>query len=198
MSWSVAALEFRKQAQHFEIEPDERDHQAERAVPLHVTWSAHARAGFDHVEIGDEVESGDADDEEAEADADDAAAVDRRNRNVEETQDDLNEIEERDAAGGCDDAELEILRDANRAGFIRDEHDGKHTEGEADGVECDSGIRLVENGGDAAEKEPFEEGVDRRGDRCPIGLKDGGQRGDEAAEDAADHPWHSAFWLRRV
>src|ERR1700722_15896490 len=151
MSWSVAALEFRKQAQHFEIEPDERDHQAERAVPLHVTWSAHARAGFDHVEIEDEVESGDDDDEEAEADADVAAAVDSGDCNVEKAQDDFSEIEERDAARGCDDAELEILRDADGAGFIRDEHHGEHAEGQADGMEGDAGIRLVENGGDAAE-----------------------------------------------
>src|SRR6202161_1885626 len=147
MRLSVAALELRKQAQHFEIEPDEGDHQAERAVPLHVTRSAHARAGLDHVEVENEIERGYDDDEEAEADSDDPAAVDRWNRNVEKAQNNFSEIEERDAAGGCNDAELEILRDADRAGLVCDEHHGTHTERTADGVEGDAGVRLVENGG---------------------------------------------------
>src|ERR1700684_3678906 len=150
MRLSVAALELRKQAQHFEIEPDEGDHQAERAVPLHVTRSAHTRAGLNHVEVEDKVERGDDDDEEAEADSDDPAAVDRGNCNVEKAQNDFSEIEERDSAGGRDDAELEILRDADRSRFVSDKHHGKHTERQADGVEGGAGGRLVENGGRGA------------------------------------------------
>src|SRR6266849_6736566 len=63
-----AAARFREQAQNFEIEPDEHDHQAEGAVPLHVFWSAHAHAGFDHVEVEDQIERGDDHHEETETD----------------------------------------------------------------------------------------------------------------------------------
>src|ERR1700733_13815367 len=149
---SVAPLELREQPQHFKIEPDESDHQAERAVPLHVTRSAVARAGFDHVEVEHQVERGDDHNEEAEADADDAAAVDCGNRDVEEAQHHLYEIKERNATGSRDDAQLEILRGADRARFVGEEHHGEHAEGQPDGVKRDAGIGLVELGRNTAEE----------------------------------------------
>src|ERR1700759_1960438 len=40
---SVPALQLRKQPQHLQIQPNQRHHQSERSVPLHVTRSTHAR-----------------------------------------------------------------------------------------------------------------------------------------------------------
>ena len=68
----VPAAHFGEQAQDFQVEPDQRDHDAEGAVPLHVLGSADLHAPLDEVEVEHQIEGGDADDEEAETDADEA------------------------------------------------------------------------------------------------------------------------------
>ena len=55
MSRLVAAAEFAEQADHFEVEPDEGDHDAEGTVPLHEFGCALIDALLDEVEIEDEV-----------------------------------------------------------------------------------------------------------------------------------------------
>jgi hypothetical protein len=51
----LSAAHLAEQAEDFQIEPDEGDHQAECAVPLHVLGRAVAHAGFDHVEIENQI-----------------------------------------------------------------------------------------------------------------------------------------------
>src|SRR5580704_11667142 len=80
----LSVAQFTEQAKNFEIQPDERDHQAERAVPLHVLRRSAGYACLDHIEIENQIERRNDDHEEAEADSDDAASIDRRDRNVEE------------------------------------------------------------------------------------------------------------------
>src|ERR1700704_166564 len=53
--YRLSAAHFTEQAEDFQIEPDECDHQAERAVPLHVLGGAIPHAGFDHVEIENQI-----------------------------------------------------------------------------------------------------------------------------------------------
>ena len=51
----LSAAHLAEQAEDFQIEPDEGDHQAECAVPLHVLGRAVVHAGFDHVEIENQI-----------------------------------------------------------------------------------------------------------------------------------------------
>ena len=62
----LPAAYFAEQAENFQIEPDQRDHQAKCSVPFHILGRAAVNACFDHVEIEDEVQGCDDDDEEAE------------------------------------------------------------------------------------------------------------------------------------
>src|SRR5271165_1474926 len=69
ITFSSAAAELRQQPQDLEVQPDQRDHQREGAIPLHVFRSAHARAIFDEIEVEDEIQRGNDYDDDAEADA---------------------------------------------------------------------------------------------------------------------------------
>ena len=51
----LSAAHLAEQAENFQIEPDERDHQAECAVPLHELGRAIPHASFDHVEIENQI-----------------------------------------------------------------------------------------------------------------------------------------------
>jgi hypothetical protein len=48
---SLALAHLAEQAQNFQVEPYQRDHQAKSSVPFHVLWSTHACGIFDHVKI---------------------------------------------------------------------------------------------------------------------------------------------------
>src|SRR3546814_6161407 len=74
-----------------DVQPHQRDHQAERAVPLHVLGCAALDAGLDEIEVQHQVQRRDRDHEQAEADDDDAVAVDHRDLDPEEAQNDRSE-----------------------------------------------------------------------------------------------------------
>src|SRR5271157_4075857 len=68
---SIAVIgELREQTEHLQVKPDQRDHQAESAVPLHVLGHLPLCGLVDEIEIEQQVERRQADDEKAEADAD--------------------------------------------------------------------------------------------------------------------------------
>src|SRR5687767_10544888 len=75
----LARTEFGDQAEDLDIEPDERDEQAEGSIPFHVFRRTHFGAFFDEIEIEDEVERSDDDDKDAEGDAEIGALVDEGN-----------------------------------------------------------------------------------------------------------------------
>ena len=161
----LSAARLGQQAEDLQIQPDERDHQAKCAVPFHELRRSIPHAGFDHVKIENQIQRRYDDHKEAEADAHGAAAVDRRDLNVEETaKNHFHEIEKRDAASGGDHAELEALRRANHSRFVGEQHDEQRAEGEAHGLNRDAWVRMLEHGGDAAERQAFEERVDGRGE----------------------------------
>ena len=56
-------------AEDLKVQPDQRDHQAERAVPLHVLGGLRRGGLLDEVEVEQQVERREADHEQAEADA---------------------------------------------------------------------------------------------------------------------------------
>ena len=62
--------------QNLDVQPNQRDHQAECAEPFHVFGRALVRTVFDEIKIQHEVERGDHHDECAEANAHEAGAVD--------------------------------------------------------------------------------------------------------------------------
>ena len=51
----LSAAHLAEQAENFQIEPDERDHQGERAVPLHVLRRPTLDTCLDHVEIENQI-----------------------------------------------------------------------------------------------------------------------------------------------
>src|SRR4030095_6288225 len=96
-------------SQDLEVQPDQRDEEAEGAVPLHVLRGLGAHAVLDEVEVEDEVHRGEADHEQAERDPDGAAVEDPGDPDAEEPETDRHEVDEGHGAGGGDDAELEVL-----------------------------------------------------------------------------------------
>ena len=72
--WSRArfsvALQLRQQAENADVKPDQRDEQAEGAIPLHRLRVAGLRTALDEVKVEQQIEGGHADDDKTEADAD--------------------------------------------------------------------------------------------------------------------------------
>ena len=183
----VSAVQFGEQAQDLKVEPDQGYHDAESAVPLHVFGSAVLNAAFDEVEVEDQVESGDGYYEQAEADADNAGAIDGDESNPEEAEHHLREVKETDAASGRDNPHPQSLSHLDKSGAISKEHGEEGAECEADGLYCNAGIAKVEGRRDAAEKQAFEQRVDGRGDWGPLFFEDGDHGEDKTAKDADEH-----------
>src|ERR1039458_8111397 len=72
----VSATQFGKQSEYLQIEPDQRDHDSECAVPLHIFGSADLHALLDEVEIEHKVQRRDGDHNQAKADSNEPGAVD--------------------------------------------------------------------------------------------------------------------------
>src|SRR5208283_974037 len=87
ITFNSAAAELRQQPQDLEVQPDQRDHQREGAVPLHVFRRAHPCAVLDEVEIKDEIQRRDDHHKQAEADPDWTRAVDGCEVHTEKPQD---------------------------------------------------------------------------------------------------------------
>src|SRR5690606_25214031 len=179
---SVARLQLGQRAQELDVQPHQGDHQAERAVPLHVLRRAVLDAAFDEVEVQHQVHRRDHDHEQAEADADQAAFVDQRDLDAEEAQCDRRQVHQRDATGGCDHAELEVLGGLDQAAAVGEQHREQGAEGEHHRLHHDAFVQMVEQGRDRAQEEALDQRVQRRGDRRP-GLL---ERGDQGQHQAAD------------
>ena len=65
----VSAPQFGKQSEYLNVEPDQRDHNPEGAVPLHVFGGANLHTLLDEVEIEHKVQSGNGDNDQAESDS---------------------------------------------------------------------------------------------------------------------------------
>jgi hypothetical protein len=84
------------------------------------------------------------------------------------------------------------------AGLVGKKHGEQDSEGKADCLERDAGVGLFEDGGDAAEDQSFEQGVDRGGKWRPSFLENCDKRGDESADEAAHHPRDRGLRFGRV
>src|ERR1039458_9696333 len=184
----VSASYFGKQPIYLQIEPDQRDHDAEGAIPLHVFGSAELDAFLDEVEIEDQIEGGDGHDEQAESDADEPGAVDGDETDAEEAQQHLHHVKEEDAAGGSDDAQAKLLRYLDQSGAIGQQQNEESAEGEAHRLDDNARIAEVEDSREAAERQAFEQRVDGRRDRRPLLLEDGDHGADESAEQSDKQP----------
>src|SRR6266702_6858577 len=182
----VSAAHFAEEAQDFEVEPDEGDHDAEGAIPLHVLGSAVVYAAFDGIKVENEIEGGDADDEEAEDDADGTTAVDGEEAHSEEAQQHLQQIENHDAASGCDHSEAELLRDLDHARAISEQEHKQSAEGETHGLNGNAGIAELEHSRETAKNQALKECINRRGYGSPLFFEDG-DHGEDKAANAADH-----------
>ena len=180
----IPAAHLGEKTQDLKIEPDQRDHHAEGAVPLHIFGSAVVHASLDEVKVEDQIQRGDGDDEEAEDDADEAGAVDGSELDAKEAEHHLEQIENHDSASSGDDAEAKLFSDLDDAGAIGQEKHEEGAKGEADGLDSDAGIANVKYGRDAAEEETLQQRIDWRCDRRPLLLENGDHGTDEAAKDA--------------
>jgi hypothetical protein len=106
----VAPANLGQQPENFEVEPDQRHHQSECAVPIHVFRRAHAHAALDEVKIENQIERRDDHHNEAEPDADQTRAVRGNKMHSEKSQHKLSDIKQHDRAGGGDHSHAEILR----------------------------------------------------------------------------------------
>ncbi len=79
----VVAAQFRKQTDNLKVQPDQRHHQAKRAVPFHVLRQPVHGAFFNHAEIEDQVQSRDDDNRQAEQNPDGSRAKDAGNLHME-------------------------------------------------------------------------------------------------------------------
>lgn len=182
----AAVVELGEEAENFQVEPHQRDHDAEGSVPFHVLGCAGIDSALDKIEVQDEVEGGDYDDDEADADAERAGVVQHEETNAEKAGDHLDEVEQGDSPGSCGNADGKLLRDADDAGAVDEQHGEQGTEGEADSLDADAMIAGFKDCGDAAEEEAFAERVKRRSDRRPSLLEDG-DHGKNEATDGAEH-----------
>src|SRR5207253_10217401 len=101
------------------------------AVPFHVLGRFHGHAAFDEVEIENQIEGGNHDDHEREADADQSRLVDIWNVNPEKADHELDKVEKEDRTRCRDNAEAKLLCHLDDARAIEQEHHCQHTEGQA-------------------------------------------------------------------
>ena len=107
---------------------------------------------------------------------------------AEEAHHEADHVDERDAAGGREDPELEVLGGTDPSGTVRDQQPAERSEREEDRLTGDPRITRLEHHRDSAEGEPLERGIGGRRDGSPRLLEDGGEGDDEATEKAHDHP----------
>src|SRR5262245_30901493 len=153
-------LKLGEQAQHLQVEPDERHQEGEGTVPLHVLGGAARGAPLDEVEIEDEVQRRDAHHDQAEDDPDRPAAVDERDAGTEEAHHETDQVHQHDATGGRDDAELQVLRRLDEAGTVGEQQGAERPEGEKHRLAHQAGIACLEGDRDASEGEALESSVD--------------------------------------
>ncbi len=110
-----AAAGFDEQAQDFKIQPDQRDHQAKRDVPLLVVRRADTDARIYEMKIEHMFERRDTHDKNAEADSDRARSIGGREMDAEEAKHNFDNVEERDAARRGNDAEANFFSDGDQA-----------------------------------------------------------------------------------
>src|SRR5258706_9024655 len=162
----LAAANLAQQAQNFHVQPDQRDHQPEGAVPLHVLRCAHPGSGLDHVKINDQVQRRDNYHEQTDPDSQWRGGVKKRHLRVEEqAHHHADEVNDRDSARSRNHAQLEPARRLHVPELLRHEHYTRHRKCKADCLHGNPWIRLIKNRGDSAKDQPFEQCVNRGANR---------------------------------
>src|SRR5580704_4034276 len=98
---SLAPLaQFGEQPDYLQVKPDQRHHQAEGRVPLHILGCAAARALLDEIEIQDQIQRCDHDYEQTEENANRSASEDERDLHVEQASHHADQVNESDTTSG--------------------------------------------------------------------------------------------------
>src|SRR6267143_1456018 len=135
-----------------------------------------------------QVKRGNDNHEEAESNAPRPAFMDERDRTIEIAKNHIHEIQNRDASGCSDDADLESLGGADDSGLISEQQNKEGTESQSHGLNRNAGVSELKHGRDAAQRQAFEEGVNGGGDWGPFFLENGNQCDEESTEQTANHP----------
>src|SRR6267378_2924150 len=162
----LAAANLAQQAQNFHVQPDQRDHQPEGAVPFHVLRCAYPGSSLDHVKINDQVQRRDNYHEQTDPDSQWRGGVKRRHLRVEEqAHHHADEVNDRDSARSRNHAQFEPARRLHDAELVRQQHYKRHAKCQADRLHGNPWIRLIKNRGDSAKDQPFEQCVNRGANR---------------------------------
>src|SRR5437879_3731731 len=186
--WLSPAARLGQEPQDLQVQPDQRDHQTERAVPLHVLGRAAGHTGLDEVEVEDQVQRRDDDDHTAHHDTGGAVPLEERHGDVEQRDDPADDVVQDDRTGRRDHAELELLGRLDQPGAVGHEHRGEGREGQTHRLHHDAWVLDLEQRGKPAEREPFERGVYRRREGRPFLLPDRCDGHDEPADRPEQDP----------
>jgi len=145
-----AIAEFCEEAEDFEVDPDEGDHQCETAVPFGPFGSTDVGHAFNHIEVENEIHGRDDDHDEAEGDAGRRALMNKGNRGAEKTHDHAGEVEQADSECGGKDHFLKGWSCSQEAQLIENQHGEENAEGDTDRLENDARVGSLEVGGECA------------------------------------------------
>ncbi len=157
---SVVA-QFRQQAKNLEIEPHQRDEQAECTEPFHVRGHLVLLGPVNHVEVESQVERGKSGDEHAEQNAEARRTADERRGGTEDAEDHRGEVEDRDTHGEAHDGAAEAIRHLDDAGAVHEQHAEEHRGSDADSLQHDAAVLRVVRTTDRTEHDTFSDGIDR-------------------------------------
>ena len=109
--------------------------------------------------------------------------------NTEKAQDDGDEIKQGNAAGGCHHAQFEVFGGLDQSGFVRQQQGRTGAQGQGGGLDDDAGEFGLEHSGDAADHQPFHEGVEGGAVKgAQVELEDSDQGHDKPADGPHQHP----------
>src|SRR5215208_134531 len=97
----------REQPQNRNVDPDQREHQPKRPVPLHVPWRSSRRRLLDESEIQREVQRAQDDDQDAYPDAQRCWSIQEREINPKQGEQPHHHVEQQETARSRDDPRRE-------------------------------------------------------------------------------------------
>jgi len=111
--------------------------------------------------------------------------VDVGDLDVEQAQYDRGQVHQGDAAGGRDHAELEVLGGPDQPAAVGEQQREQGAEGQQDRLEHDALEACLVECRNGAQEQALRQRIERRADRRPLLLEDGGHGQHEAADQAA-------------
>jgi len=137
---------------------------------------------LDKVKVQDQVQGGNGDHDQAEDDAHRPGPVEQGQAHPEQAQDETDQVKQHDAAGGRHYAFLKTLGGPDHSRLVSQQQRQAGPEGEAHRLDDDPGILGLGDGGDAANEQALQQGIEGSGHPGPGRFENGYQGHDEAGD----------------